>query len=85
MNINMSDDNIVIPQKNFSISLYHEHLEEASFLYEQRLSLLDDPEDRFEPHIDRLVAGEELALKVCQKRASKDSLIKLNVIFKNSY
>ena len=29
---------------DFAIDLYKEHLEEASFLYEQRLSLFDDPE-----------------------------------------
>lgn len=63
----------------FNIELYEEHLEEASFLYEQRLSLLDDPEitwkdlaefeDRFEAHIDALVVGEDLALDVCRTQA----------------
>jgi hypothetical protein len=59
--------------------LYQEHLEEASFLYEQGLALLDDPEitwkdigefeERFEAHIDALVVGEDLALKVCRTQA----------------
>lgn len=63
----------------FKLDLYLEHLEEASFLYEQRLSLLDDPEitwldiedfeERFEAHIDGLVVGEELALEVCRQQA----------------
>jgi len=65
--------------KAFKIELYQEHLEEASFLYEQRLGLLRDPEiswrdvgefeDRLEAHIDALVVGEELALEVCKKQA----------------
>jgi len=29
---------------DFETELYQEHLEEASFLYEQRLTLFDDPE-----------------------------------------
>lgn len=65
--------------EDFANSLYLEHFEEASFLYEQRLGLFDDPEiiwldiedfeDRFEPHIDGLVVGEELALEVCNQQA----------------
>ncbi len=67
--------------RQFNIELYEEHLEEASFLYEQRLSLLDDPEitwkdltefeDRFEAHIDALVVGEDLALEVCRTQAQE--------------
>jgi uncharacterized protein (TIGR02270 family) len=67
--------------RQFNIELYEEHLEEASFLYEQRLSLLDDPEitwkdltefeDRFEAHIDALVVGEEVALEVCRTQAQE--------------
>ncbi len=63
-------------KRNFLIELYQEYLEEASFLYEQRLMLYDDPEitwldigdyeERFEPYIDGLVIGEELALDVCK-------------------
>ncbi|MDL1964425.1 MAG: hypothetical protein LWW98_08860 [Deltaproteobacteria bacterium] len=61
---------------DFETELYQEHLEEASFLYEQRLTLFDDPEitwldiedfeERFEAHIDALVVGEEPALNVCK-------------------
>jgi hypothetical protein len=68
---------------DFSTGIYQEHLEEASFLYEQRLSLFDDPEiiwldiedfeERFEAHIDGLVVGEDLALLVCKtQEASGD-------------
>jgi uncharacterized protein (TIGR02270 family) len=67
--------------RNFLIEIYQEYLEEASFLYEQRLSLFDDPEiiwkdiedfeERFEPHIDGLVVGEDLALEVCKQQASE--------------
>ena len=65
--------------KAFKIELYQEHLEEASFLYEQRLGLLHDPEiawwdvgnfeDRLEAHIDALVVGDQLALDVCKDQA----------------
>ena len=64
---------------DFETELYQEHLEEASFLYEQRLTLFDDPEitwldiadfeERFEAHIDALVVGEEPALNVCKTHA----------------
>jgi len=64
---------------DFETELYQEHLEEASFLYEQRLTLFDDPEitwpdiedfeERFEAHIDALVVGEEPALNVCKAQA----------------
>ena len=67
--------------RGFRIGLYLEHLEEASFLYEQRLSLLDDPElawtdlhdfeERFEAHVDALVLGDELALEVCVQQAEE--------------
>jgi len=64
---------------DFSTGIYQEHLEEASFLYEQRLSLFDDPEitwldiEDFEAHIDGLVVGEDLALLVCKtQEASGD-------------
>lgn len=73
---------LLIPEvssQGFAIGVYLECLEEASFLYEQRLTLFDDPEitwldikdfeDRFEPHIDGLVVGEELALEVCKQQA----------------
>lgn len=64
---------------DFETELYQEHLEEASFLYEQCLTLFDDPEitwldiedfeERFEAHIDALVVGEEPALNVCKTQA----------------
>ncbi len=67
--------------KAFNIELYQEHLEEASFLYEQRLGLLNDPEltwldidefeQRLEAHIDALVVGEDLALQVCQTQVEE--------------
>lgn len=58
-------------------SLYTEHLEEISFLYERWLAMMAagwDPrdfkemEDRLEAHIDALVEGD-LALGVCEQRA----------------
>ncbi|QTA85821.1 Uncharacterized protein dnm_018360 [Desulfonema magnum] len=65
-------------QKKFAITLYLDHFEEVSFLYEQRLTLLDDPEitwldledfeNRFEAHIDGLLVGEDLALEVCKQQ-----------------
>jgi uncharacterized protein (TIGR02270 family) len=65
----------------FLIDILEEHLGEASFLYEQRIRLLNDPkadrftivdlEDRFEPHIDGLVLGEEWGLKICGDKGSE--------------
>ena len=65
--------------RDFHSGLYLEHLEEASFLYEQRLAYLHDPEltwldledfeERFEAHVDALVVGADLALEVCADRA----------------
>ena len=67
--------------RRFNLGLYREHLEEASFLYEQRLAYLHDPEvnwpdlgdweKRFEAHIDALVLGGELALEVCRQQAAE--------------
>lgn len=64
----------------FYVGLYEEHLEEASFLYDQRRALLQNPEiawptigefeERCEAHIDALVVGGDLALEVCQARAA---------------
>jgi hypothetical protein len=66
----------------FYVELYREHLEEAAFLYQQRLSLFRDSqvswreigqfEERLEAHIDALVVGGELALNVCRKHANAD-------------
>jgi uncharacterized protein (TIGR02270 family) len=67
--------------RTFLVELYEEYLEEASFLYEQRLSLLQNPEiswkkigefeERFEAHIDGLVVGGDLAIEVCKRRAEE--------------
>lgn len=64
---------------DFAISIYLEHLEEASFLYEQRRGLfedievtwqdIDDFEKRFDPQIDGLVVGGDLALNICKQQA----------------
>jgi uncharacterized protein (TIGR02270 family) len=69
----------ILKQQQFRRSFFMESLEEASFLYEQRLALLDDPEigwkdlsgfeDRFEAHIDALVVGADLALEACHAQA----------------
>lgn len=70
---------MAVTYRQFRIELYEEHLEEASFLYEQRLGLFHDPEitwldigefeDRLEAHIDALVVGADLALEVCERRS----------------
>jgi HEAT repeat protein len=70
---------MAVTYRQFRIELYEEHLEEASFLYEQRLGLFHDPEitwldigefeDRLEAHIDALVVGADLALDVCERRS----------------
>lgn len=67
--------------RQFYVELYKEHLEESSFLYEQRLTLLDDLEltwldigefeERLEAHLDALVVGEALALEVCEQHAEE--------------
>lgn len=64
---------------NFLEELYEEHIEEASFLYEQRLAYLDDPEvewlatqaeeQRLEAHIDALVIGSNKAIDTCRALA----------------
>src|SRR5262249_23919924 len=69
--------------RQFNVELYQEHLEEASFLYEQRLTYLNDPEvdwpdigmweDRFEAHIAALVVGGAPAVDVCCDRACGDA------------
>lgn len=78
------------PTQDFHCSLYEEYIEEASFLYEQRLSLFDDPEitwldvedfeDRFELHIDGLVIGEDLALGVCKQQVSEGDFGELHAV-----
>jgi uncharacterized protein (TIGR02270 family) len=66
--------------REFLASMYEEHLEETSFLYDQRHSMLrqsetswldvHDIEERIEAHIDALVVGGESALEVCRGRAT---------------
>lgn len=63
----------------FRIGLYEEHLEEGSFLYEQRRVLQVDPEmswmgvgdfeQRLEAHIDALMVGGHLALEVSREHS----------------
>lgn len=65
----------------FLVELYEEYLEEASFLYAQRLTLYRNPEvtwkkigefeERLEAHIDGLVVGSELALEVAKTRSAE--------------
>jgi uncharacterized protein (TIGR02270 family) len=67
--------------KAFLVELYEEYLEEASFLYEQRRGLYNNPEvawkkigefeNRLEAHLDGLVVGGSLALDVCKRRAEE--------------
>jgi uncharacterized protein (TIGR02270 family) len=69
---------MTVSTRQFNLDLYLEHLEEASFLYQQRLEYLHDPEvkwpdlanweNRLEAHIDALVIGGSLALDVCRRR-----------------
>jgi uncharacterized protein (TIGR02270 family) len=80
---------MAVSTRDFYIELYQEHLEEASFLYEQRLTLFDDPEvtwldiedfeERLEAHIDALVVGEELALEICKQQAREGDFSELHV------
>jgi uncharacterized protein (TIGR02270 family) len=72
---------MITSDKAFLIELYEEYLEEASFLYGQRLALLGDSniawkrvgefENRFEAYIDGLVVGENLALEICQRKTTE--------------
>jgi uncharacterized protein (TIGR02270 family) len=75
---------VAVTFRQFNVGLYTEHLEEASFLYEQRLTYLQDPEvnwpslrsweERFEAHVDALVLGGDLALEVCRQRAAEGDI-----------
>ena len=63
--------------RQFINEIYEEHVEEASFLYEQRLSFLMDPElewfafyseeIKIEAHVDGLIIGGEQALSIAQE------------------
>jgi uncharacterized protein (TIGR02270 family) len=65
----------------FLVELYEEYLEEASFLYEQRRTLYNNPEitwkkigefeERLEAHVDGLIVGNKLAVDVCIRHAAK--------------
>tara|TARA_R110002153_G_scaffold15822_7_gene56284 strand:- start:8221 stop:9585 length:1365 start_codon:yes stop_codon:yes gene_type:complete len=65
--------------RQFVNELYEEHVEEASFLYEQRLAFLTDPdlawfayyseELRLDAHLDGLIIGGERALLITQETA----------------
>jgi uncharacterized protein (TIGR02270 family) len=71
----------------FNIGLYEEHLDEISFLYEQRGVLLGKPElgwrdlapfeARLEAHLDALLVGDKLALEVCSRSAQEDDVGRL--------
>ena len=65
---------------DFVRDLYVEHLEEASFLYDQRNYMLAHPEfeasdiawneQRCDRQLDALVAGGEIALNMCKEQAA---------------
>jgi uncharacterized protein (TIGR02270 family) len=77
------------PKAHAWLTEFHEeHLEEASFLCEQRLSSLDDleliwqdlrdGEKRLEAHLAALVVGEDLALENCRQHAQEGDAGELN-------
>jgi uncharacterized protein (TIGR02270 family) len=61
------------------LHILEEHFEEAAFLYEHRLGLLNDPEvawpdiagfeERLDAHVDGLVLGGARALSLCREQA----------------
>lgn len=61
------------------LHILEEHFEEAAFLYEHRLGLLNDPEvawldiagfeERLDAHVDGLVLGGGRALSLCREQA----------------
>jgi uncharacterized protein (TIGR02270 family) len=63
--------------RQFNIELCQEHLDEASFLHQQRLAHLHDPEvswvdlgaleERLEAHLDGLIVGGDVALQLCRQ------------------
>jgi len=78
-------------KREFKLGLYREHLAESSFLYEQRLAHLADPEvkwpdlrhleERFEAHVDALVIGGELALEACRDHADSGEMHSVLCVF----
>ncbi|WP_086931505.1 hypothetical protein [Agarilytica rhodophyticola] len=81
---------MVIHYQAFREELYIEHLEEAAFQYETRLSWLHDPQigwqdledidQAIEMHIDALLVGEKLGLKVCVESLADAEASTLHVI-----
>src|SRR5690606_16390448 len=75
--------------RDFSLRLYEEFLDEASFLYEQKLSYRNDPElgwldaedleGRLEAHVDGLVVGGESALEFLRLHAADGEAPALSV------
>src|SRR5690242_18250974 len=67
--------------QHFAVTMYKEHLEDASFLYSQVKALrgdaelpwtrLADFEERLEAHLDALMIGGLRALEVCERRAKE--------------
>jgi uncharacterized protein (TIGR02270 family) len=67
--------------QSFVAALYDEHLSEASFLYDQCRVVMGDPhlpwtavadfQDRLEAHLDALVLGGDLALRLARQRATE--------------
>ncbi|NOY73492.1 MAG: hypothetical protein GXP14_14190 [Gammaproteobacteria bacterium] len=74
----------------FRQDLYSEHMDEASFLYENRLSWLHDEEVswldleeldvRMDAHLDALVVGGQVAVDLCQASLEEAESGKLHVI-----
>jgi uncharacterized protein (TIGR02270 family) len=70
---------MAVSPRAFLVEMYEEHLEEADFLYQYGLEArrqedftwpsLADFEARIEAHLDALVVGGALALRVCKRRA----------------
>ncbi len=70
---------MAVSERLLKLGLYREHLEEATFLYEQCLNLrrargsswlkLGDFEQRLEAHIDALRLGGQMALNLCFESA----------------
>jgi uncharacterized protein (TIGR02270 family) len=67
--------------RQFNIDLYREHVDEASFLYDQRQAYLVDREvdwpelhqweERLEAHLDALVVGGDCAADVCLRQSAE--------------
>jgi uncharacterized protein (TIGR02270 family) len=77
--------------RQFRVDLYEEHLDEASFLWEQCRALRLQPdlpwsdvgafEERLEAHLDALMVGDALALDVCRRRAAEGEAGELYAAF----